>query len=999
MRRNVRLAILLLVFPVFGPAGCLGVSGANGTASSGSGGGGGGGGSPSAKPWQSQDIGAVGQPGSTTVNGGSFQIGASGGDIWDSADGFRFVYKPLSGDGEIVARVASLQNTDAWAKAGVMIRETLTAGSTFAMTIVTPSNGVDLQYRLTAGGGAGMNPSAAGAPPVWVKLTRAGNTFSGAFSTDGSSWTSLGSVSITMGSSAFIGLCVTAHNNSAVTTAAIDSVSITGSAGDPPVVFGNLQSVSYAQVALSDPFWAPRIEKNRTNGLPQLYQSFVDNHNLDNFLKAANLMGGYHDGFLWADSDVYKTLEGMARAIRLHPDANLESKLENVITSIAAAQVASGPLSGYIDTYLQLGNAGRGAGGTTVTTQPWEDLQSLHEDYCHGHLIEAAIEHHRATGRTTFMNVARKLADHMESVFGVGKRSGVPGHQEAEIALIKLWATSGFGKTSDFDLAKFYIDERGRHSGGRGIFGEYCQDLAPIRQMTEPQGHGVRGPYMWAGAVDVAAATDDSALLAALEAIWTNIVEKKMFVTGGTGMREYNEGYAPDYDLDPSQAYNETCSGCATMMFSHRLANLKADGKYMDLLERILYNTFAASHNLDVNRMYYNNYVTRTSTKGRMGIACCATNIVRTLPSIGGYQYAVKDGDGIWTHLYMAGQAQMTVDGVSVGLQQETSYPWDGSVKLMVSVPGPTSMTLHLRIPAWAAGASATVNGGGVNMGAAAKGYLPITRTWQNGDVVQLSLPMAIRRVYSHPKVVTHQGRVAIARGPIVYCLESNDNSAPVHKIVIPSGASLSSTFDGGQLGGVVKITGTGINADTNGSTDFTMIPYGVWDNRSYDTSLMTVMVPETPGAVTPPVDKNRVGNATISYSYKNPGDTETALNDGVLDPNVARFTWWSHQGTDEWIQYDLPQSTTIGRSDVRWFEDASQGGGCDYPQTFSHEYWNGSTWQPMQMTHDYMNMIDLYGGHFAILRFTPVTTSKIRLKVTLRPGKSAGITEWRLPE
>jgi hypothetical protein len=439
------------------------------------------------------------------------------------------------------------------------------------------------------------------------------------------------------------------------------------------------------------------------------------------------------------------------------------------------------------------------------------------------------------------------------------------------------------------------------------------------------------------------------------------------------------------------------------MMFTQRLANLKADGKYMDVLERILYNGFASGHSLDVSRFYYNNLMTRTATKGRMGIACCATNTVRVLPSIGGYQYATKDGDGIWTHLYMAGQAQMSVDGVAVGLLQETSYPWDGNVKITVSVSGPSAFTLHLRIPAWAAGATAAVNGAGIGMGAASQGYLPITRTWQNGDVVQLTLPMAIRRVYCNPKAAAQQGRVAIARGPVVYCLESNDNSIPVHKIVIPAGATLSASYDGALLGGVTKISGTGLNADTNGSVGFTMIPYGVWDNRSYDSSLMTVMAPETAGAVTPPLDRNRVGNAVVSYSYKNAGDTETAVNDGILPgsgPNVIpRFTWWNHQGTQEWIQYDLPQAMSVGRSDILWYEDASQGGGCDLPQSFSHDYWNGSSWQPLQLLHDYMNMIDLYGGHFTILRFTPVTTTKVRLKVQLKPGKSGGILEWRLPE
>jgi hypothetical protein len=324
-------------------------------------------------------------------------------------------------------------------------------------------------------------------------------------------------------------------------------------------------------------------------------------------------------------------------------------------------------------------------------------------------------------------------------------------------------------------------------------------------------------------------------------------------------------------------------------------------------------------------------------------------------------------------------------------------------VKITLTLPGPAAFTLHLRIPAWAAGATATLNGSALNMGVVTQGYLPVARTWQNGDVVQLALPMAIRRVYSHPKVFAHQGRVAIVRGPIVYCLESNDNSIPVQKIVIPGGAALAASYDGALLGGVTKISGTGLNADSGGPAGFTMIPYGVWDNRSYDSSLMTVMVPETAGASQVLPDKGRVGNATVTYSFKNGGDTETAVNDGILpnpDPNaIPRFTWWSHQGTQEWIQFDLPEALTVGRSDILWYEDASQGGGCDFPQSFSHEYWTGSSWQPLQLLHDYMNMIDLYGGHFTIVRFAPVTTTKVRLKVQLKPGKSGGILEWRLPE
>jgi len=282
----------------------------------------------SGAPWQSQDIGTVGFAGATAVLGSGFQITASGGDIWDMADGFRFVYKPLSGDGEIVAQVDSLNPTDAWAKAGVMIRETLAANSSFAMTVVTPSNGSSFQYRNTTGAGAGMSPTSSGAAPYRVRIVRAGNTFTGSASADGSSWTTLGSISFPMAANAYIGLAVTAHTNSASTVAVLDSVVIQGISVPSTVVFGNLQPVLFSQVALNDNFWAPRIDKNRTTGLPTLYQSFVDNHNLDNFAKAAGLMGGNHDGFLWADSDVYKTLEGMAKAIKLHPDASLQSKLE-----------------------------------------------------------------------------------------------------------------------------------------------------------------------------------------------------------------------------------------------------------------------------------------------------------------------------------------------------------------------------------------------------------------------------------------------------------------------------------------------------------------------------------------------------------------------------------------------------------------------------------------------------------------------------------------------
>jgi uncharacterized protein len=978
-----------------------------GCGTGGSSGGGSGTGAPargtarSSLEWLSSDVGAVGQEGSDARMGASVTVHASGSDIWGNADAFRFVSTRLSGDGELVARVASLEPTDAWAKAGVMIRESLDPGSAFAMSVVTPAHGATLQHRSAAGGSAGMAPTSPGTAPLWLRIRRTGHLFEGAVSADGATFTSLGEVTIAMGADVLIGLCVTAHANATQARAEFDSLRLGGSAVElaPPPA---LRPVAFDKVALADPFWAPRITTNRTVSLRMKHQNFVDNHNLDNFPKAAGLMSGNHDGFLWADSDVHKTLEGMAYAIRLQPDGELEGKLEAAVANIAAAQVSSGPLKGYLNTFFQLGNAGRGSGGSTLLVQPWEDLRVYHEDYVAGHLIEAALAHHRATGRRTFLDVARKYADHMATTFGEHARSGIPGHQEAELALMRLAAVPGAGKASDLELASFYVNERGRYSGGRTIYGEYCQDLEPIRVATEPVGHCVRGPYMWAGATDVAAAAGDAELLAAVERLWTAVVERKMYATGSIGHGLYNEGFGPDWDLSNEWAYNETCASCAMMFWSQRLANLQADGKYMDVLERILYNGFASGRSLNGDRLYYNNYMVRSGDRGRMGIDCCATNIVRTVPSIPGWQYAVRDGQGVWVHLYMAGQASVSFDGVTLGLKQESNYPWDGAVKLTLSLPEPRTFSLNLRIPAWAAGATAAVNGAGTAL-SPVKGYAPITRAWQNGDVVDLQLPLAVRRIHSDARVAANQGRVAIARGPLVYCLESEDNSAPVHRIVVPAGAALSTQHDGGFLGGLTRITGTGLHADTAAPVAFTMIPYGLWDNRGHDSS-MCVMVPETAAAASGGPDRGRLADAVASWSFKNASDSGAALNDGLwprnsADGTIPRFTWWSHQGTSEWVAYEFPAPLQVWRSDIFWYADAEQGGGCDFPQAFQHEYWDGSAWRPLVLAHDYGGN-DLYsGGHFTIVRFQPVTTTRVRLNVQLKPGKSGGVLEWRLPE
>lgn len=774
-----------------------------------------------------------------------------------------------------------------------------------------------------------------------------------------------------------------------------------------------LGPVPYHQVILSDPFWKPRIESNRTTSLPMMYQLFVDNRNLDNFKKTAGLMEGNHDGFPWADSDVYKTLEGMVYDNKLHPNPETEKRIESTIADIAAAQRKDG----YLDTYIQLGNMNRGGGanpwgGTQpadgVSYQNWENPYSLHESYCMGHMIEAAVAHHQATGRINFLDVARKNANYLFETCGpLPKTLVIPGHQGVELALMRLWALPGEGRPSDLELTKYYIDERGRHSDGRKIYGEYSQDLHPVLSESEPLGHAVRGAYMWAAATDVATATEDEQLLEAMEKLWNNVVSKKMYVTGGMGGGLYNEGFAPDYDLSHEHAYNETCAACAMMFWTHRLANARGDAKYTDVLERVLYNGFAAGRSLDGKRLYYNNFVKRTEARGRQGIVCCAANIVRTLPSISGYQYATKEDDGIWTHLYMAGKATISYGGNGITIEQKTSYPWDGNAKLTLTSDRPIPMTWHLRIPGWAEGATASINGEKISTDAVENGYLPVHRIWKTGDVLELDLPMTPRRIYSDPKVWSDQGRVTIARGPMVYCLESNDNSVPVHDIVIPQDATLTvSGFNAHELGGIVKITGTGVNEVNGDPVNFTMIPYAVWDNRTLDSG-MVVMIPETVGVKEGAMDGGRTANARVTFSHMHPGDSAGAVNDCILpsawngvdgskDTTIPRFTWIGKQGSEEWIAYEFPEALSIGRTDIFWAADQVE---TDFPETFRIEHWDNGRWKAVELDADYLNAVDLYAGyHFTILRFTPVRTSKLRIVAQLKPGMSSGILEWRLP-
>ncbi|MCP4456302.1 MAG: glycoside hydrolase family 127 protein, partial [Planctomycetes bacterium] len=456
-----------------------------------------------------------------------------------------------------------------------------------------------------------------------------------------------------------------------------------------------LSAVPFTEVKVQDAFWTPRLETNRENSLPHNLTWCEQTGRIRNFDRAAGILSGEFEGQYYNDSDLFKVLEGASYSLADHRDPQLEKDVDAIIARIAAAQEADG----YLHTFHTV----------KVPDEKWSVLMHRHELYCAGHLLEAAIAHHRATGKRTLLDVAIKFIDHIDRRFGPGKRVAVPGHQEIELALVKLYQLTGEARY--FNLAEFFIDQRGQAERG-GLFGKHYQDHVPVRQQKEITGHAVRAMYLYSGAADVASHTDDTDLIDAMDRLWQNVALRKMYVTGGIGVQTHNEGFSGEYTLPNDDAYCETCASIGMALWNHRLNLLHGDAKYADVLERVMYNGILSGVSLDGKTFFY---VNPMSSKGEhhrepfFGCACCPTNVVRFVPSMPGYVYATDD-DGITINLFVAGEASLAFGDTSVGIKTVTDYPWDGKVRLTLDLEQPSRFTVQLRIPQWCADASVTVN-------------------------------------------------------------------------------------------------------------------------------------------------------------------------------------------------------------------------------------------------------------------------------------------------
>ena len=630
------------------------------------------------------------------------------------------------------------------------------------------------------------------------------------------------------------------------------SCPLAGQAADYPV-----RPVPFTAVKITGGLWYARQETNRNVTLPFAIQQCEESKRLDNFDLAAETMRRRAAGetnfqnkpltiYPFDDTDPYKTIEGGAYCLSLSPDAALQKKLDDLIAHIAAAQEADG----YLYTFRTMHPDS--PAHKWVGQERWEkDPELSHELYDLGHLYEAGTAYYLATGETNLLNVCLKSAELLEHDFGDGKLRIAPGHQVVEMGLAKLYRVTGDQRW--IHLAKFFLDVRG--PGGSS----YNQRHLLVTNQTEAVGHAVRANYMYAGMADVAALTGDASYLNAIEKIWGNVVSKKWHLTGGCGALASGEAYGKNYEL-PSDCYNETCAAVAFLFWNHRMFLMSGDAKYMDAFERTLYNGFNSGVSLSGDRFFYPNTlrydgVTKNNHgfAGRapwFGCACCPPNALRLLASLGGYFYAVKD-NRLFVNLYAQSEGEAVVAGSKVQLQQTTDYPWDGKIKLAVSPKKPGEFTLCVRIPGWVQGRpvpsdlysyddpkpakwSVRVNGKKVAANLE-QGFLPITRKWKAGDVVELDFPMPVRRVSANEQVAALRGQVALERGPLVYCLEGVDNTN-VFSAVLPDSAKINSKSRPDLLGGVTVLNIAGAQTKTSSgqtaSENLTAIPYYTWNNR-----------------------------------------------------------------------------------------------------------------------------------------------------------------------
>ncbi|GAP08476.1 uncharacterized protein conserved in bacteria [Anaerolinea thermolimosa] len=620
-----------------------------------------------------------------------------------------------------------------------------------------------------------------------------------------------------------------------------------------PNVQRSLQPVPFTQVQLTDGFWAPRQETNRRVTLQHIHRKLQETGRIAAFDLNFTRKVPSPIVEIFGDSDVAKWIEAVSYSLATHPDPQLAQTLDGVVDKVIAAQQPDG----YLNTHF-------------IVVQPemrWKNLRDWHEMYCAGHLMEGAVAHAQATGQRKLLDALARYADHIDATFGPepGKKRGYCGHPEIELALVRLYHATGNPRY--LKLATFFVDERGQQPHYFDIEArergedpasfwaktyEYCQAHVPIRQQDKVVGHAVRAMYLFSAVADLAHENNDPSLRETCDRLWDNLIHRRMYITGGIGPSRHNEGFTEDYDLPDETAYAETCATIGLIFWNHRLLQFEGDRRFADVMERGLYNGFLSGVTLSGDRFLYENPLSTNGSRHHeewFYCPCCPPNVARLLASVGGYFYSTGAED-VWVHLFASNHASLEVAGTALTLREETQYPWDGKVTLQMELERPATFTLHLRVPEWCPGYRLSVNGKALQVQPGPDGYLAVRREWQSGDTVVYEMDMPVQLIWSNPAVRQLEGRVAIQRGPVVYCLESVDNpTTPLDRISIdPEGFLKACTVEyrPDLLGGVAVIHGPGRAIEAEGwgevlyrpeapgekEITLTAVPYCTWDNR-----------------------------------------------------------------------------------------------------------------------------------------------------------------------
>ena len=701
-----------------------------------------------------------------------------------------------------------------------------------------------------------------------------------------------------------------------------------------------IEPVPFTSVKVTDSFWGQRLNASREVTIPLAFSKCEETGRYQNFVNAAHPSDTITVGGLaFDDTDVYKTIEGASYLLQTYPDKKLAKYIDSVLVIVAAAQEPDGYL--YTSRTMNPKHPHEWAG-----SKRWEKVEDLsHEFYNLGHMVEGAIAHYQATGKKNFLNIAIRYADCVCREIGPnpGQEIRVPGHQIAEMALAKLYLVTGDKKY--LDQAKFFLDERGHTTRTD----EYSQAHKPVVEQDEAVGHAVRAAYMYAGMADVAALTGDTAYIHAIDRIWDNIVGKKYYITGGIGATAAGEAFGKNYELPNMSAYCETCAAIGNVYVNYRLFLLHGESKYYDVLERTLYNGLISGVSLDGGSFFYPNPLESMGQHQRQpwfGCACCPSNICRFIPSLPGYIYAVKDKD-VYVNLFMSNTSDLKVDGKAVSIEQTTRYPWNGDIAIGIKKNNAGQFTLKVRIPGWVRGQvvpsdlytysdgkrlkyTVTVNGEAMQS-ELKDGYFCIDRRWKKGDKVEVHFDMEPRTVKANNKVEADRGRIAVERGPLVYCAEWPDNDFDIFSVFMNRTPKFELVEKPDLLYGInqLKTDAQVLGYDDQGrltttNVRLTLIPYYAWAHRG--SGAMDVWLPQELSASRPTMPATLASESKIDASHR--VSSLSSINDRLVpkdenDRSMPYYHWWPKQATTEWISYEFPAEATVSSATVYWFDDA----------------------------------------------------------------------------